>query len=67
MTDGENMLERRKGLMEVIAWAAINVAERHPDLRGPWRFDEAELQKMAAGARHYLRTASIPNEEGEGK
>lgn len=51
--------ERQRGLMIVLAEAAINVAERHPDLRGPWRFDEADLQKMAAGARRYLRSQAI--------
>ncbi len=44
-----------------LARITITVAERHPDLRGPWVFDEAELQKQADVARAFL---GIPPPKG---
>lgn len=38
-----------------LARAIIEVAGRHPSLRGPWIFDEGELQMQAANARRFLR------------
>lgn len=51
---------RHNSLMDELARAAINIAERHPDLRGPLRFDEAELQDIADKARRYLSRKKRP-------
>ena len=41
----------RRGILKAI----VEVARRQPGLRGPWIFDEARLQQMAANARTALR------------
>lgn len=43
--------------------AVLNVAARPPDLRGPWVFDEAELQAQDEAIRK--RRAALKETENE--
>lgn len=50
-------IARAPTLRQIILGAIIDTAERSPLRRGPYVFDEAELQRQAAGARAMLTAA----------
>ncbi len=53
------MTDEQERFMRELAKVTIAVAERPSRLRGPWLFDEDELQKRAAQARQFL--ARVPS------
>jgi len=59
----KKLTKAQDGLQAIIARAAISVAERHPTRRGPWIFDEQELQKTANMARAFLTSNQEGNDE----
>ena len=52
---GGKLTPEQRAFMVSLAEITINVAKRHPALRGPWIFDEEQLQAQAKRARKLLR------------
>jgi hypothetical protein len=50
--------DQQQRFLERLAHTIITVASRPPTLRGPWIFDEAELQANADRARKFLAGAT---------
>ena len=50
----DEIAAQREAFRVDLARTIIATAERHPALRGPWVFDEDELQEMASIARAAL-------------
>lgn len=48
----------RNDLLRIAAEAIVRTAERPAGLRGPWIFNEAELQENAKAARAFLEQAN---------
>lgn len=48
-------------ILRSLAIAVINVAARHPTMRGPWVFDEERLQQDALNAHRWLTDHPKPN------
>lgn len=51
----------RQKFLENLAHITIAVAARPPGLRGPYKFDEEELQANAERARKFLAASPLPS------
>lgn len=55
----DDRTKQRQELKDSLARAVIEVAQRHPALRGPYIFDEDELQELARISRRYLGSRGL--------